>query len=196
MDTYIYKYGDAVYINLTNKCTNRCAFCIRNKHKGVDGYDLWLEKEPEAKDVINLLEQVKDETKFVFCGFGEPTMRLGALLEIAGYLKKRGAHVRLNTNGQGSAYAGYDIAPSLRGLVDKVSVSMNAPDAARYDSICQSVYGEKAFDNMLGFAKSCVAQGIDTVLTVVDVIGAEEIEKCRAIASSIGAGFRIRSHVD
>jgi len=196
MDTYIYKYGDAVYINLTNECTNRCTFCIRNAHKGVDDYDLWLEKEPEAKDIINRLEQIRDETKFVFCGFGEPTMKLGVLLEVAKYLKERGAYVRLNTNGQGSAYAGYDIAPSLRGLVDKVSVSLNAPDAAGYDRICRSVYGEKAFGNVLGFAKSCIAQGIDTVLTVVDVIGEEEIEKCRRLAESMGAGFRVRRRID
>jgi TatD family-associated radical SAM protein len=195
MDTYIYKYGDAIYINLTNKCTNSCTFCIRNEHKGVEDYDLWLKREPEAREVISQLERVKNERKFVFCGFGEPTMRLGVLLEVAKYLKGRGANVRLNTNGQGSAYAGHNIAPSLRGLIDKVSISLNAPDAAEYQRICRSVYGEESFSHMLEFARCCIAQGIETVLTVVDVIGEDEIEKSRKVAESVGAKFRVRQHI-
>jgi TatD family-associated radical SAM protein len=195
MDTYIYEYNGAIYINLTNKCTNRCTFCIRNEHKGVDGYDLWLKKEPSAKEVIELLKQVKDINKFVFCGFGEPTMRLDTLLEVAKYLKSRGGTVRINTNGQGSAYAGRDIAPALKGYIDTVSISLNAPNAIEYQQICRSVYGEEAFKHLLEFAKSCVEQGIDTVFTVVDVIGEEDIEKSRKIAEGIGARFRVRQHL-
>lgn len=194
MDTYIYEYNGAIYINLTNRCTNRCTFCIRNGHKGVDGYDLWLKKEPSAQEVIDLIKQVKDINKFVFCGFGEPTMRLDVLVEVAKYLKSRGGNVRLNTNGQGSAFAGHDIAPSLRGLIDTVSISLNAPDAADYQKLCRSRYGESSYDHVLDFAKSCVAQGIDTVFTVVDVIGEDDIEKSRKIAESIGARFRVRQH--
>ena len=194
-DTYIYKLGEAIYINLTNQCTNDCTFCVRNTSDGVGGYHLWMQKEPSAQEVIALLEKEENVAEIVFCGLGEPTMRLDALLEIATYLKTRGSHIRINTNGQGSAWAGEDIAPKLKGLIDIVSISLNASDAHHYDQLCRSAYGEEAFAHLLDFAKSCVDQGIDTVLSVVDVIGEDEIEKCRKIAEGIGARLRVRHYI-
>ncbi len=196
MDTYVYHYNDAYYINLTNQCTNNCTFCIRNGHDGVGGYDLRLQREPEAFEIIQELEKAGDIKKAVFCGLGEPTMRLDVLLRTAAYLKAKGVHVHLNTNGQGSVCAGCDIAPLLRGFVDTVSVSLNASNAADYHRDCQSAYGEEAFVHMFTFVRSCVAQGIETVLTVVDLIGEEEIERCRRIAEESGAAFRVRHFVE
>ncbi len=196
MDTYIYKLHRSVYINLTNRCTNNCTFCLRNNHEGVGGYNLRLKKEPEAQDVINELEKEPDVSDAVFCGFGESTMRLDTLLEVARYLKGRGAHVRLDTNGQGSAYAGYDIAPKLKGLVDTVSISLNAPDTVEYDRLCRSIYGEEAYGYLLEFAKSCVAQGIEVVFSVVEIIGEEDINKCEQVANEAGAKFRVRQYFE
>lgn len=195
MNTYIYKLNDAYYINLTNACTNNCTFCIRNEHSGVGGYDLKLSRDPEAAEIIAEFERIPDVKEAVFCGLGEPTMRLDVLLEVARYLKTRGVRVRLNTNGQGSAFNGEDIAPKLRGLVDSVSISLNAPEAAQYDRLCLSIYGEEAYTHILDFAKSCVAQGIETVLSVVDLIGADEIEQCRSIAEGLGAKLRVRDYI-
>lgn len=196
MDTYVYKYGNSIYINLTNRCTNACTFCIRLGHPGVGGHNLWIKREPEAQEIISELEKETDIEKAVFCGFGEPTMRLEVLLEAAGYLKSRGVSVRLDTNGQGSAYAAYDITPRLKGLVDTVSISLNAPDAKGYQKLCRSIYGEDAFNHVLGFAKGCVAQGIETIFTVVDVIGPEQIEESRSVAESVGAKFRVREYIE
>ncbi len=195
-DTIIYRIGGAVYINLTNKCTNNCTFCLRETNDGVDGYRLWLKKDPEASEVIAALERESDVGETVFCGFGESTMRLEALKEVAQYLKTRGSHVRLDTNGQGSAYAGRDIAPELKGLVDIVSISLNASDAVKYDAICKSIYGEEGFDHMIAFARSCIKEGIETVLSVVDVIGPEEIERCQKIADDLGAYLRVRHYIE
>jgi TatD family-associated radical SAM protein len=195
-DTLIYRIGDAIYINLTNKCTNNCTFCLRETRDGVDGYHLRLQKDPEASEIIDALEKETDVSEAVFCGLGEPTMRLEALLEVARYLKDRGSHVRLNTNGQGSAYAGHDIAPELKGLVDTVSISLNASDAVKYDAICKSIYGEEGFDHMMDFARSCIAQGIETILSVVDLIGKDEIAKCEKIAKDTGAKLRIRHYIE
>lgn len=195
-ETLIYRIDGAVYINLTNKCTNNCTFCLRETHDGVAGYHLWLKKDPEAAEVIAALAKESDVREAVFCGLGEPTMRLEALLEVAAYLKSRGSHVRLNTNGQGSEYAGRDIAPELKGLVDVVSISLNASDAAKYNAICKSIYGEEGFEMMLSFAKSCIEQGIQTVLSVVDVIGDEEVKKCRQIAADVGARLRVRHYIE
>ena len=194
-DTYIYPYGDAIYINLTNRCTNDCIFCVRNEHDGVGGYNLRLEKEPEASDIIAALQKLPQVEKAVFCGLGEPTMRLDVLLEVAAYLKTRGTHIRLNTNGQGSACAGEDIAPKLAGLIDVVSISLNAASADEYQRLCRSAFGTSAYDHMLAFAKSCVTNGIDTVMSIVDIVGEEEVNKCRDIAHQIGARLRIRHYI-
>jgi TatD family-associated radical SAM protein len=196
MNTYVYKLDGAYYINLTNECTNDCSFCLRNEYSGVGGYDLRLSRDPEAADIIAEFAKLPNVKEAVFCGLGEPTMRLAVLLEVAKYLKTRGVHVRLNTNGQGSAFNGEDIAPKLCGLVDVVSISLNAPNAAEYDKLCQSVYGEEAYTHLLDFARSCVEQGIETVLSVVDVIGADEIEQCRRIAEGAGAKLRVRSYIE
>ncbi len=194
-DTLTYRIGGAIYLNITNQCTNNCTFCLRETHDGVDGYHLRLEKDPQARDVIDALEKESDVSQAVFCGLGEPTMRLDVLLEVATYLKTRSSHIRLNTNGQGSAYARRDIAPELKGLVDVVSISLNASDAVKYDAICQSIYGEEGFNHMLDFARSCVAQGIETILSVVDIIGEEEITKCQKIAQDVGAKLRVRHYI-
>ncbi len=196
MDTYVYTIKDAIYINLTNRCTNDCTFCLRNQHRGVGGYDLMLTKEPSAQDVIDAFQKYDDVSRVVFCGLGEPTTRIEVLLEVAKYLKTRGAHIRLNTNGQGSAYAGYDIAPKLSGLVDEVSISLNASTPAGYDALCHSIYGEEAYEHLRNFAKSCRTHGIAVVMSVVDVIGADEVDRCRRIAEDAGASFRVRTYID
>ena len=154
MNTITYRYKDAIYINLTNRCTNNCTFCVRNNHDGVGGYHLLLDSEPSAKDVIAQLEKQDDVSKVVFCGLGEPTMSLDVLLEVARYLKSRGSKVRLNTNGQASAYAKSNVAKRLKGLVDTVSISLNAPNAYEYDKFCRSIYGEKAYKICAGVCKA------------------------------------------
>ena len=133
----------------------------------------------------------------VFCGFGEPTCALGVLTEVAAYLKSRGVMTRINTNGQSDLINGEaHTARRLKGLIDTVNVSLNASTAEKYDDICRSVYGKKAFDAMLDFARDCASEGIDTVMSVVDCIGEKEIEACRKVAESVGARFRVRVMVE
>ncbi|MGI6767101.1 MAG: hypothetical protein ACOX4R_07860 [Lentihominibacter sp.] len=53
----IYDYFGGLYINLTNKCPNRCKFCIRNYTDAlVDADSLVLDEDPTV-------EQVEDELK-------------------------------------------------------------------------------------------------------------------------------------
>ncbi|HEY8419664.1 MAG TPA: TatD family nuclease-associated radical SAM protein [Clostridia bacterium] len=198
MNNYVYEYGNKLYINLTNQCSNNCAFCIRNNTDELNGYNLWLEKEPEAQEVIDLLKD-KDLSKYpeiVFCGFGEPTYRLDQLVKIGQYIKSRGARTRLDTNGQGSLINNYDIVPSLKGAIDKVSISLNQYNSKDYDKICLSVYGEQGFYAMIEFAKSCKNAGIETRFTLVDVIPQEDIEKCKQLAQSLGIELEIRSFIE
>lgn len=190
MDNYVYRYGECNYINLTNRCTNDCCFCIRNEADGVAGLDLWLEKEPEASEIIRILSE--DRRDIVFCGFGEPTIRISEILKISEFAKSYGGNVRLNTNGHGNIFNGYNIAPSMKGLIDVVSVSLNQCNAEKYSKICKSIYGIDAFGYVIDFIECCRSESIDTVLTVLDFLDDADIEACRKIAEKYHSSFRIR----
>lgn len=115
MNTYTYELDGNLYVNLTNKCTNDCAFCVRNEKASYYGYKLWLDKEPTAEEVVAQIPDVKKYREIVFCGFGEPTIRLAELLRVAEYVKSRGGVTRLNTNGQGNLIHKRDITAELAG---------------------------------------------------------------------------------
>lgn len=193
-EKYVYVVDKNIYINLTNRCSNRCEFCVRYYDKPIYG-DLWIKEEPSAEDIIDILENSYDLSKYgevVFCGYGEPTYRFDAIETISAYVRSKGGKTRINTNGQGSEILGEDITSRIVKCIDTINISLNATDAFKYDKICHSVYGEKAFDIMLEFARECVKKGGNVVLSVVDVIGEDEITKAQAIAQSVGAKIRVR----
>lgn len=194
---FTYKVGRGVYINLTNRCTNRCDFCIRQNGDGVYGSDtLWLEREPSASEVLEDIKKYDPSSydEFVFCGYGEPTMRMEVLSSVGRELKKLyGKPVRLNTNGQACLINGRDVTPMLEGAVDIVSISLNAADAEKYDAVCHSVFGPAAFDAILDFARRCAPYVKTVVLSVVDTTLPEaDIAVCERLASSVGAVLRVR----
>ena len=193
MDTYVYQVGGKNYINLTNRCNNACDFCIRQNKVGIPGFSLWLEKEPEAEEVIAQLDAA-GRGDVVFCGYGEPTLRLDVLKEVAAYVKSYGGKVRVNTNGLANREYGRDVVPELENLVDVMSISLNEASAEKYDAVCHSIYGPAAFDEMLDFARRCAGARMDTVLSVVDVISPEDIAVCREIAEKVGARLRVREY--
>ena len=197
MNNYVYILDGKAYGNVTNKCHNACAFCIRNTGDGVAGVPLWLDKTPTADDVMRAFAALEDKlvsSEIVFCGYGEPTEELELLTECAKRFKARGYALRLNTNGLGSAVAGRNIAPELT-VFDTVSVSLNEADAQSYFAVTRSKLGADAFAHVLGFADDCKAAGINTVFTVVDTIGKERIEKCRALAEEHKIPLRVREYV-
>lgn len=196
-NNYVYMLDGAAYVNLTNACHNACSFCIRNTGDGVAGTPLWLDKTPTADDVLRAFDGIKEQKKneVVFCGYGEPTENLDALIGVARELKKRGYRTRLNTNGLGSLANGRDIVPELVGLIDVASVSLNSCTAEKYYEITRSAYGLDAFGAMLDFAKKSAASGIDTVFTVVDVIGEDDVAACKALAFSLGIPLRVRTYI-
>lgn len=195
MKNFVYEYGDSLYINLTNKCPNNCEFCIRNFKNGVGEDDLRLTREPSFEDIKEDLSlfPLKKYDEIVFCGFGEPMCALSVMSQVGPYLKRLGLKTRVNTNGLGGLWNKRDDVPKLISkYIDAVSISLNASNRELYQEICRSIYGEKAFDAMVEFARGCVENGIDTTLSVVDFIGEEEIEACRVLAESIGAKYRVR----
>lgn len=192
-DTYVYEIDGKIYINLTNRCSIACKFCVRNTHKQYESYNLWLEKEPSADDVIALLPENLKGLEVVFCGYGEPLYRLDVIEEVAEVLKIRGAKtVRLNTNGQAGLIVGNGVAKRLKGLIDKVSVSLNAVTAGEYQKICRCKFGEMGYFDMLKFAKEAVAEGIEVAFSVISTMPPDQIEKAKAIAERVGAELKVR----
>lgn len=187
-----------LYVNLTNRCPCSCTFCIRNNGDGAYGSDsLWLEREPTAKEVISALEEQKlsEFKEIVFCGYGEPTEALPVLLEVCRYIKDNASlPVRLNTNGLSDLIWGEHTAPMFEGLVDTVSVSLNAASAESYCQVTRPSFGEKAFDAMLRFSEECKNYVPRVMFTVVDVISEEEIKKCRSLADKMEIPLRVRKY--
>ena len=198
-DTYAYTLDGNLYINLTNKCSNGCDFCVRNERTSYYGNYLWLQKgEPTAVQVIAQINGLGDLTKFkegVFCGFGEPTYRMEVMREVADYLHEKGISTRLNTNGQGNLINKRDIVPELIGKIDLVNVSLNASCYEKYQKICRSMFREAGFDGMVEFAKSCKRQGVNVRFSIVDCIGEEEVEACKRLASSVNVPLYIRDYI-
>ena len=197
-DTYVYELDGNVYINLTNKCSNGCEFCVRNERASYYGNYLWIRHgDPSAEKVIAELDK-KDFAAYkelVFCGFGEPAYKVAEMLKIAEYAHSRGLKTRLNTNGQGNLINKRDIVPELKGKIDLVNVSLNAPDAESYQKICHSQYRLDAFPALIEFAKSCVRNGVACRFSVVDCIGEEAVESCRRLAESTGVPLYVRKYI-
>ncbi len=196
--TIFYKFEGKMYINLTNGCPCKCVFCIRDNADSISGNDsLWLEHEPTMEEIISAFESF-DKTgisEAVFCGYGEPMVRADMVVSTAEYIKAHSdMKLRLNTNGLVKLiHPDFDIN-RLKGLIDSVSISLNAPNAVRYNEVTRPSFGEKAFDTMLDFAEKI--KGIcHTAFTVVDVISAGEIEECRAVADKMGIPLRVRAYV-
>ena len=198
--TIAYPYGTSLYVNITNRCSNRCSFCIRTQADGFYADSLWLEREPTAEEILaDLL--AKDPTKFdgvVFCGYGEPTERLDDMLFVCRALKERfpTLPIRLNTNGQADLIAGRNTAPDFAGALDVISISLNAATAAGYQAICRSRYGEEAFSALLTFARNVKAFVPSVILSVVrSTIPDAELADCQTIADACGVPLRIREYI-
>lgn len=197
--TIFYNFGGNMYINITNGCPCECVFCIRKNSDTVcDNDSLWLEHEPSFAEIKDAFERFdkKGVEEAVFCGYGEPTVRVETLLDTAKYIRENtNMKIRLNTNGLVRLiHKDFDVKRFL-GLIDSVSVSLNAPIAERYNEVTQPSFGESAFDEMLIFAVDVKNIGIKTGFTVVDVISEEEIAECEKLAEKLGIPLRVRHYV-
>lgn len=196
MMTIFYPIGDSLYVNLTNKCPCRCVFCVREEHETVgNNNSLWLDHDPSMEEIKEDLERfdLKDFKEIVFCGFGEPMMRMDDLIETAKYIKsKADIKTRINTNGLGDLIHEKNTAECIKDCIDSVSISLNAPDKESYCRVTRPKFGEQSFEAMLKFAEECRDCGINIAFSVVDEITPEEIEKSRELAESLGVKLRVR----
>lgn len=193
MEETVYEYDGGLYVNLTNRCPCRCNFCIRSQADGLGSADsLWLEHEPTAGEVLSAFQKfnLSDYQDVVFCGYGEPLCALETLLEVSRGLKESGMKLRINTNGLGDLINGKPTVPLLKGLIDVMSISLNAPDVQSYNALCHPSV-ENAYEAMLAYARAC-KDNFDTRFSVVDVIGPDEIARCKKIAEEMGIPLRVR----
>lgn len=199
--TIVYKVHNNLYVNLTNRCSCSCVFCLRQNRDHMEESDsLWLDHEPTLQEVKDAFakEDMSQYEEVVFCGFGEPTERMDLLLEVATFVKKNYQKpIRINTNGQANLINGRDVAPELKGLVDTISISLNTPNEEKYNEMVRSIYGDKAYGAMLDFAREAKKYVPNVVLSTVDTtLSKEEEEQCRQICEKLAVTYRIRPWED
>ena len=199
--TITYEVGGGLYINLTNGCTNRCDFCIRNNGDGAYGSDsLWLEREPTEREVLESVfsRDLSAYSEIVFCGYGEPSLRLEIARNVALAIKEKipSMPIRINTNGQSDLIFKCDTAPMYKDAFDSVSISLNAPTSEKYQAICHSVFGDNVLENIIIFAENVKKYVQNTAFSVVgDFLTAEDIEACRKISEKTGVPLRVREYI-
>lgn len=198
MMTITYEVGDGLYVNMTNRCSNSCDFCIRKLSDGAYGSDsLWLEREPTVDEIIDSIfaHDLAKYSELVFCGYGEPTERIDDLIEVARRVKAVSPiRIRVNTNGHAQLlHPNRDVTSIFEGVIDVVSISLNTANAAEYQKVCHSRFGERAYDALIRFAGEVRSHVNEVQLSVVrGCIPDEDIEVCKKIADRVGVTLRVR----
>ena len=194
----LYDYASGLYANLTNRCPCRCEFCIRTMVDSLgDADSLWLKREPTVDEVKELLKEwdLSKYTELVFCGYGEPMERLDNVLDLCRYIKgTTNLKTRINTNGLSDLLHDRGTAPELKGLVDAISISLNAASADKYDALCHPKFGLESWPAILKFTEDVKQYVPDVTMSVVGgTIPKEDVEICRQIAETqLGVKFRVR----
>ena len=196
----VYWYKNNLYLNITNRCSNNCYFCLRKFRNGVEEFNLKLEREPSVTEVISKLQEVINRSNWkeiVFCGFGEPTERLDCILEITRWIRKyygKHAEIRIDTNGHGYLLnEGRDVVKELKEAgINRISVSLNAQDKETYNKVCRPKLNN-AYQSILNFIERA-KEHIDLEITAV-TIPEVDISKVEQIAKQIGVKFRARQYI-
>ncbi|HBI91020.1 MAG TPA: TIGR04100 family radical SAM protein, partial [Terrisporobacter glycolicus] len=180
----------------TNKCPCSCVFCIRKETDHVGNSDsLWLDHEPTVEEVKNEFKKFNLENydEIVFCGYGEPLVRINEVIEIAKYIRSiSDLKIRINTNGLSDLIHNKKTAILLKDKIDSVSISLNAPNKIRYNEVTRPKFGEKSFDALLNFAKDCKDYIEEVNFSVVDEINNDEIEEAQKLADKMNIVLRVR----
>lgn len=196
--TIVYRVGDGLYVNMTNRCPCACEFCIRKNGEGVYGSNpLWLEREPTVSETCAAIDAAeKGYSSVVFCGYGEPTERLDDLLAVAKHIRVAQPQmpIRVNTNGLADLIAGESTAAKFQGLADSISISLNAETAEKYAAVCHPKFGIGSYAAMLKFAGEVKQYVSSVTLSIVGTpdMTPDRIEACRRVAEEVGVNFRVR----
>ena len=190
-----YSIGNNLYINVTSNCTNNCIFCQRKRKPSISGTNLWLAKDPSAEDIINNIVNPQKYDEVVFCGFGEPLLRLDVIKKVALWLKKNNVkRIRIDTNGQANLIYNRNICPELKGLIDAFSISLNASNQEQYQKICKSYFGAKSYQSIRDFIRECKNNLFDVTVSavVIECISIDDIRKI--VENELKCKFRLRQY--
>ena len=187
-----YRIDNKLYLSITDRCTLECTFCPKTQgDMTVKGYDLTMDHRPSAQEIIAAIDDPAKYDEVVFCGYGEPTLRLNVLLEVAKNIKQRGGRVRVNTDGLTNLVHKNDTLPELGKVVDAISISLNAQNEEVYDRHCQpNLPGSYAA--MLKFLKEAPTYIKEVTATAIDGLEGVDIEACERLAKEYGVRFRRR----
>jgi TatD family-associated radical SAM protein len=187
-----YQIGENLYLSITDRCTLECAFCPKTHGiRVVKGFDLTMKHRPETDEIIATIDDPAKYREVVFCGYGEPTLRLKVLIEVAKYIKSRGGRVRLNTDGLANLVHKRNVLPELSPYVDALSISLNGQNPEVYDRHCQpNLKGSHAA--MLDFVRLAPEYIDDVTVTAIDGLDGVDITACKQIARELGVDFRRR----
>lgn len=186
-----YKIRDTLYLNITNRCTSKCTFCVKFHTDFVKGHNLRLEHEPSEDELKNAIGDPSKYKEVVFCGYGEPLLRLDIVKSIASWIKQKGGRVRINTNGHGSLIHKRNILPEMQGIVDSISISLDAHNEETYNKVCRPAF-KNAFNAVLSFIKEAKKYIPEVTATIVAMDGID-IDKCKEITDSLNVKLRVRS---
>ncbi len=201
MQDITYVIGNSLYLNITNRCTNDCTFCIRYKaHEFQGKHNLWLEHEPTIDEMKKAIGDPKKYDQIVFCGYGESLIRLDIVKELATWIKSITAEanhpiIRIDTNGQANLFHGRNILPELKGLIDYISISLNAEKSELYDALCNSFFGSKAYGAIIEFIREAKNYIPLVEISIVDLNSVDK-KKSEQIAKDLGVQFRIRPYYE
>ncbi|MDA8082787.1 MAG: YchF/TatD family DNA exonuclease [Nitrospiraceae bacterium] len=186
-----YKIRDSLYLNITNRCTNACTFCVRVQTDFVKGHNLRLDHDPSEDEIREAIGDPSLYREVVFCGYGEPLSRPDTVRNISAWIKAHNGRVRINTNGQANLIHKRKVLDELAGLVDSISISLDAQDEETYARICRPAY-PNAYQEVIRFIREAKEAIPDVRVTVVAMEGVD-LEKCRAIAEELGVRFTVRT---
>jgi TatD family-associated radical SAM protein len=187
-----YAIRGALYLNITDRCTLACAFCPKyNGSTQVHDYELAMDHMPSAEELIAAIGDPKAYSEIVFCGYGEPTLRLKVLLQVADWVKQQGGRVRLNTDGLANRVNKRNVLPEMQGKIDVLSVSLNAQNEAVYNQHCRPEL-DGSYADMLEFLRLAPGYVPEVVATAIDGLEGVDIAACQQIAAELGVKFRAR----
>ncbi len=190
--TISYEIEGRLYLSITNRCTLVCDFCPKTLgHPEVKGYNLTMDQRPSAAEIIESIGDPSSYPEIIFCGFGEPTMRLKTLIKVAKFITSKGVHVRVNTDGLANLVHKRNVLPELGEYIDAISVSMNAQNSTIYNRHCQPAL-PNSYASMLDFLTLAPHYIDDVTATALDGLEGVDIDACEQLAAQCGVKFRKR----
>lgn len=190
--TLVYDIRQSRYLNITGRCTLACSFCPKNNgSKQLHQYQLALDHQPQATEIIPLLGDVSQFSEYVFCGYGEPTLNLPTLLAVAKEIKQRGGRVRVNTDGLGNLFHRRNILPELSECVDALSVSLNAQNETLYQQHCRPKL-KGSWQAVNAFIQDAPHYIAEVQVSAIDGLDGVDIHACQALVEAAGCQFKYR----